>query len=555
MYEGTVVSFDPPTAQVRVCISQLMGNHPVTALPRLYRTENASMVSAPRVGDIVLVYFPGGSDTIPYWIPQFMPTETTVIEAKWFGARDGKDSTKAFARAIDACPPGGTVLFEAGRFLIDPQVADHQITVAGRGRWSTWLAASTAFTGPLLFFDLPASSPSIRAYYGAGIRDIGLDLEDAPGATGLLIGDNAGWPHIQNALVNRGAVSLDVRAPNGWVEDVILLDAGKFISIGDMGLEIMLRDVNMSRNITGTTTVAIECIATTTGIHGAIYIENVRLSCNTGVGEVINGLWVEAPSILSIPVFADKLIIDNTIGGGPGMNFKNITDVSAVNSWVNCGSADGGPCVRIEGGGNFKFTNNSYFGGASGIGSPKTYDFVGGSTFAFQSTQNYCPTGPVYFLPASGGPTDMRTDDIVPGATVMAQITNDVPQFVTAMSKTWGPKQFVAPVTLFPDPIVAVSAFLNSWTNVSGVVTYYRRDPSLVVWVSGTVTGGASALAFDLPTGYRPLQTQNFLATVLGTTDTVQVQVETTGAISIFAAAFPVGGGISLELSFLWGGG
>lgn len=477
-----------------------------------------------------------------------------VVQAEWYGAADGEDSTAAIVAAMAAAPAGGVILFGSGQFFSDQIVATKQLTFMGRGRWSTWLSATTAFTDPLIFFDLPATSPTIRAYYGAGIRDIGIDLENAPGATGVLWGDNAGWPHAQNALVNRGAVSLDIRAPNGWMEDMVLLDADKFISIGDVGLELVLRDVNMSRNIAGTTTTAIECIATTTGIHGALYIENVRLSCNTGVGQVNCGLWVEAPSILSIPVFADKLIIDNTVGGGPGLNFVNVTDVSVINSWVNTGSAAGGPCVRIEGGGNLKFTNNSYFGGASGIASPKTYDFVGGDTTTFQSTGNYCPTGPVYFLPATDGPTDMRTDDVIPGATVMAQITNDVPQFVTAMSKTWGPKQFVAPVTLFPDPIITPT-FLNSWADVGGVVTYYRRDPSLVVWVSGTVTSGVSAVAFVLPTGYRPLQTQNFLASVLGTTDTVQVQVETNGTISIFAAAFPVGGGISLEFSFLWGGG
>lgn len=481
------------------------------------------------------------------------PTYSGVWNVKWFGARgDGvHDDTTAIAAAISAAQPGETVTFPAGAYLTDPQTVPKMLRFQGAGRWASRLVANG--TGPILFFDLPATSPTIWGYYGAEVTGLGIDMSGFPGATGIMIGYHAGWPRIHDVVISEGAVSLDIRSPNGWVQDAILLDAGKFISIDELGLELVLRDVNMSRNIAGTTTVGIECICTTTGIKGALYVENVRLSCNSAVGSTLTGMHVEAPSTLSVPVFASNLIIDNTIGGGPGLNLVNVMDVSLVNSWINTGAASGGPAVRISGGANLKFQNNSYYGG----GSPaKTYDFVGGSTAGFVSTGNYCPTGPVYYLPASGGPTDMQLDDIVPGATVPAQVTNDVPQLNAARALAWGAKHFMSPTILVQNPITAITAigFANSWADTPSVISYFWKDSFSKVHVSGLVTSGTASGFTTLPTGFRPIQTQRF-AGLLDDGTTCQVQILTTGQIDIFAPVFPVLVNISLEFSFLWGGG
>jgi hypothetical protein len=56
-------------------------------------------------------------------------------------------------------------------------------------------------------------------------------------------------------------------------------------------------------------------------------------------------------------------------------------------------------------------------------------------------------------------------------------------------------------------------AFQNSWTNfgVNDVVCRFQRSSSGIVYVQGTLLGGAaSTLVFTLPEGYRPYRSAHF---------------------------------------------
>jgi hypothetical protein len=56
-------------------------------------------------------------------------------------------------------------------------------------------------------------------------------------------------------------------------------------------------------------------------------------------------------------------------------------------------------------------------------------------------------------------------------------------------------------------------AFTNSWSNFTGYVAGFRKNPNGRIFLRGTVTGGTvTAAIFTLPVGYRPSQQHTFYA-------------------------------------------
>lgn len=390
---------------------------------------------------------------------------------------DLTDETGPFSDAIDATPPGGMLFVPPGVHQVDPTVSTKAITVFSLDRYSGWLKPRTNYSAPVLTFDLPNTSPtgSTRGYYGGGVRDIGFDLATAPAATGLKFGytnSGGGWMRAVGCYFGGGAVSVECDMPNCWIEDVVAFDAGKFFVIdGETGLELTMRDIAMGRNTSGTTTCGIEVLcATTASIKGALMMQNVRLASGTGGGvSTTMGMRVAAtkasggdPDWVSVPVFADGVILDNITG--PGLVLERVRDVHYDNGWIN--SAAGGPCVRIAGGGNLTFRGNDYFGG----GSPtKTYDFVSGSGLCdgFTSVDNFCPTNTVYYLPASDKPKNMHLGDrcILDSGIGPVPITNDIAGLYSGATWTIGTRKFNDRMAFSSPPV------FNEATAASGIAT------------------------------------------------------------------------------------
>jgi len=73
----------------------------------------------------------------------------------------------------------------------------------------------------------------------------------------------------------------------------------------------------------------------------------------------------------------------------------------------------------------------------------------------------------------------------------------------------------------------------NSWTNLSGLVTRYKKDSLGTVWCEVFVTNGtSSSTIFTLPTGYRPTQALMFVGYASGI---AAVVVNTTGTVQHYA--------------------
>lgn len=467
------------------------------------------------------------------------------------------NDTAAIAAAVSDCPPGGTVLLPDGIYLTDPIVITKPIRLLGEGRFATWLKARTAITSALVQWNIAAPVGSVRNVYGPSMVGLGIDLSAAAAGIGILTSSTTGWFHGYDLFCQGGAASVDNRGTNNTFERCRFIDAGIFFKIdGETGLELNLRNIDCIRFSAGTTTAGIQVLCTTGGTKGALYMEKVVVNATPIIATLSCGLLVQSTATnLSVPVFANQVIIDNC--AGTGVKLVNVRDVHIADSWVNA-AAGAAVAVEIAGGGNLKFSGNTYFGGTRG-----TYEFTGSNACAgFISRNNYCPSAYVYRLTGTN-PTDVFLDDFVPGATADSQITNNMPALTAARGNTWGGRRYMNASHHEPEALQVVGgggslpAFANSWTNVALTTLTYWRDSLYVIHVSGIVTGGtgttgAASTVFTLPTGYRPLQTIHAVG-VRNDGTTVVIEVLTSGAVTVYST-YP-SAAVSLEFTFRWGGG
>lgn len=362
----------------------------------------------------------------------------THINVKAFGPIGaGFDDTTVLA-AVAAASPGNTLVFPPAVYLLDPGdlAPTKALRYQGGGRFSSILRAKSNAAFPMLTVN-PVSGSAPFNYYGPVVTDLGIDNSAAALATGLRLGVNTGWAEVNGLFVQGGAVSVNNLGFNNWIENFLVADATKFFVIdGDTGLELVLCNGAMARNSVGTTTIGIEVICVSTGTKGALMMSNVRGSSGVSGGVQTNSwLKMQAPSALSVPLFADGCIFDNCIGGGPGMEFVNVYDINFAR-WANCGASSGGPTVRINGGGRLSF-DGTFFGG----GSPaKTFDLLG--TIDVLEIAGTTPTGTVVYFNPGAVVTNLFFHAKVPGSAVMANITNDNAAFLLATAKKWGPERF-----------------------------------------------------------------------------------------------------------------
>jgi hypothetical protein len=311
--------------------------------------------------------------------------------------------------------------------------------VGAGGRFGTQLVALEDTADPIVYFNMPGSG-DIWDIYGPSIERIGINLYGADSATGIKTGTNTGWFEAERVAVAGGYRSIDHNGPNAFFERCLLMDASDcMVHVTDNGLEVSFEKMNLARNSVGTTDAFMKVILATDGQKGDLRLTRIQGQSGQSGAVTNSGIIITAPSLTNMPVFASRVTIDNIIGGGPGLFLSNIESVDWEGGWINTAGSEGGPPVRIFGGGDITFRGVKYRGPLS---DPRTYEFTGGSTRGFISTDCYCPTGPVYWLPETDKPTDMYVNDDIPGATVLSQITNDIEGLRLATRRLWGARNF-----------------------------------------------------------------------------------------------------------------
>lgn len=326
----------------------------------------------------------------------------------------------------------GPVAITGGAAVIDKAIR----LIGASGRFGTRLVPTGDTSDPILDFDTPAPG-SIWDVYGPSVERLAIDLTAAPSATGIRTGVDTGWFEAVRLFIDGGTRSLDHNGPNAYFDRCLFADASDcMVYVTDGGLEVSFNRMNLARNIVGTTDAFMKVILATDGQKGDLRLNQIQGGSGQSGAITNSGIVITAPSLTNLPVFASRVTIDNVIGGGPGLTLENIESVDWAGGWINTAGAAAGPPVRIYGGGDITFRGVKYRGSFL---NPRTYDFTGGSTRGFRSRDCYCPTGPVYWLPASGKPTDMVLDDDLVGVTDLTQVTNDVEGLRAATARRWGP--------------------------------------------------------------------------------------------------------------------
>lgn len=417
------------------------------------------------------------------WVPVAqLPSEPVNVRRYGAVGNGIANDTAAIQAAIDAAPAGSTIYIPNGVWLVSTITTTKQLHFKGDDQWTTVLQAVSGHTGAVIEFNLSAVIPpsGVRNYFGSSVTNLGIDMTAASAATGVLVGANSSWVRLSNLSSRGGAISIDNRGANNWLQDLHLFDAARFIVIdGDTGLELTIRDVAMGRNTAGQTVVGIEVTCdSAAGIKGALMMENVRLASGTTGGvSTVCGLKMSAPSPgVSVPLFAKGCIFDNITGSHGSqatcaMELVHVFDVKFNHGWLNAGTF--GPAVRITGGGRIWFTENTMFGGPTA--DPKTYEFVSGSTNGFYSRGNYTPTNVIYHIPAVGYPTNVFTDD-VSILSVPSAVTNRPVEFAAGAGIKFGQK--LKPERVAGTTVVFVAGTAHTFTTLDQNKMYLSNSVS-----------------------------------------------------------------------------
>lgn len=472
--------------------------------------------------------------TLPSWVPV-----SVGINVRLYGATGNgvTNDTAAIAAAIAAAPAGSVVYFPAGVYKTDQIVVTKMLHFRGDGRYSSWLKPNSAAVTGLARFVVAAGAGGLNVY-GASFEHLGIDLSAHPTSVGLYVGATTGWFVGEDIYVQGGAVAIQNVGTNSRFERLRLVDAGIFIRVqGDTGMELTLKDIDATRASAGTTTWGIEIIGTlAAGNGGDLRMDNVVINSAAAGGAVLSGgILMQYPGNVSIPVFANDVVIDNC--AGPALYLDHVKDTRWNECWLNS-AAGATSAVQITAGGNHQFAHTNLFG-ATG-----TYEFLGAvATAVFRSEANTCPSGPVYRFTGAGGWTDAVVDDIVPGAVALAQVTNDTVKFNAGLARRWGKWLYQQPQVIPPEDVKIVGggggapAFQNAWAAIGGSIVFFYKGVDGEIYLSGTVTGGASGtVAFTLPAGYRPFGTE-FFGAYGGT-----VQIDAAGQVLVTGATVAVSG-------------
>lgn len=330
------------------------------------------------------------------------------------------NSTAELEAAILAAPSGGVVLLPgaAAGIVVDPITVDKAVTVVGMGPWGTRLIPSSNYADPVLTFDRTVdSSEGIWGNYGPALVGVGIDRMAHMGGPCIRTESTAAWLALHRVLCAGGTRSIEHHAPNATMQHLWLWDpSDAMIDMDEDGLELHMRHVVMSANVTALDTYIRLTIASGGGLKGAIYGDDVT---GNAVAVVDNGMVVTAPSLTEVPCFFTKLVLDNVTGGGPCIDLKDIQTFTVKDGWLNGSNG----CVRMDGCVNPRFESLRTRGGTH------TFEWVNDTTQGFTSRCEVF-TGPAYKISTANKPTLIDVDDDVAGATDIGQVTNDAAWFM-----------------------------------------------------------------------------------------------------------------------------
>lgn len=366
------------------------------------------------------------------------PTYVNLTGSGGVGNGAGNDSI-AITNTLNEASDGAIVRAPVGEYMVDPSTMSlvSSRRIEGDGQESTWFTLISDTSGAALEVNIAGGGPSRRTQYGPGIRGIGINLANAPSATGLKFGANTAWVHVDDILIIGGAVSFDSLAPNCKITNFHFLNPSvTFVRAVQAGLELHLYDGKLEVSPGVTVPNLMDISVATGGIKGAVYLRQIE--CNN-IGTVNRGIYVHCPdgSTASLPLRCTMVTLDNL--AGPGYDLVNVTDAEIFGGWVNSAAGTTNGAIRFYGGGGHTVIGQQQLNGGTSGGC--TFDFAGATPAGIVLLGNAPATAVYYRISATGKPSELFIADRTAAAAVISQVTNDPEALrLACATRLWTPQ-------------------------------------------------------------------------------------------------------------------
>ncbi len=393
------------------------------------------------------------------------------IDLQAYAAGNGVDNDSAgITTALTTGPTNGLVVVPAGEYMVDPTVMRllSKRSIVGDGGDSSWFTLRSNTSGAALAIE--SDGIGVRASYGTRVKGIGINLVNAPSATGIRVGEAAGdgltgnWTHLDDIRVEGGVLSFDCQSLNTKLTNFHLLNpTTSFIKVSPTGQEFRCWDGVFEVVPGATVQVAFDIPILVGGAAGAVYVRDLALN---NAGTVLKGFYEHCPngSTASVPLRCTNVTLDNL--SGPGYDLVNVTDAQIMGGWVNAASGTTNGAIRFYGGGQHTVMGVQQLNGGSSGGC--SYDFAGATPTGIVLLGNAPATGPYYKLSATEKPVELLVWDRLANAAVEANITNDPAGLRAAMAHHWTPPLLSAPATFAS---AGATPVIGRATLVAGTVT------------------------------------------------------------------------------------
>jgi hypothetical protein len=228
-----------------------------------------------------------------------------------------------FQAIVDNAVVGTRFLFSATEFSWNSGVTiDKVVSLEGQGEWATQIKPTGDFAGPILNFavlppDPDAGTPALRNHYGTMVSGIGIDLTNAPSATGVRFGATTDRATLRDSVIRGGSTSVHNLGAHNRIETSAFYNpTASFIAIdGDAGLELTVDDVALHRDEAGATNAAIDVWFDSGGSKGALTLSNVRLLVDRDEGATATtGINVVAPAAATMALLAHQTRLEDVTG-------------------------------------------------------------------------------------------------------------------------------------------------------------------------------------------------------------------------------------------------
>jgi hypothetical protein len=388
------------------------------------------------------------------------------------GVGNGGDDSDAIRKTILKTPSGAVFRAPAGDYGMDAETLRmlSKFAIQGDGADSSWFTLTEDTGGAALAVE--AIGDGVRGSYGARVRGIGINLVNAPHATGIRLGVDdvvhGAWAACDDVRVEGGAISLDSQAVNAKVSNFHFLNPTQaFVKARENGLELRLDNGIFELSPTFTVDTVLDIQVATGGIKGAVYGNFLTLN---NQGTITTGcVLVQCPngSTASVPCRFFGCTWDNLTV--PAYDFRNVTDCHVIGGWANAAAGAGHGAVRFYGGGGHTIAFQQQLNGVN-----CSIDFAGGSPIGIVLLGNAPSTGPYYLISATGKPSDLMIKDRLYTGAGISNITNDPAGLrVACATRDWTPQVLaMIPFLRESDPTTAPAgvAVIGSG-GVPGLVT------------------------------------------------------------------------------------